>query len=157
MEICNNLSQTTTKSTTNVAHRALFINSMPISTTTIIIIIIMTCYNGCSPLGVVFYWLFRNYVQVQGPVSWARGWEKIVDACKIETVFCWEISAPQMWFLGHSKLSHIPQFLWPHICGKMDLNCFFFMMNFGSQMWSVEVQGILHMVTQRFCSVYEGK
>jgi hypothetical protein len=65
MEICNNLSQTTTKYTTNLAHDALFINYMHISTTTMVIIIIMTdVIMVVHLLELCSFLLFRNYVKV---------------------------------------------------------------------------------------------
>jgi len=43
-------------------------------------------------------WLFRNCAQKLG--SWAGDWKKVADACKIKTIFCWQICSPWIWFLG---------------------------------------------------------
>jgi hypothetical protein len=40
-------------------------------------------------LWVITYWLLRNCMQEFG--SWASEWEKMMDACKIKTIFGWKI------------------------------------------------------------------
>ena len=43
-------------------------------------------------------WLLRNCAQKLA--SWAGEWKKVADACKIKTIFCWQICSPWIWFLG---------------------------------------------------------
>lgn len=91
-------------------------------------------------------WLFRNCAQELG--SWTGEWKKVADACKIKTIFYWQICSPWILFLGVWRIftfgpqersvvklvshwcdrwkcwEHLRTFchkIWPHVFGQLDI------------------------------------